>query len=216
MGTSEADLIAKTTYRPDIKRPYAIVSLVKMNIDNIRLGVVAGTQQPGGKMKPGPGKIPQDIQNSNKLIAAFNGGFQQKDGYYGMIVNNFIYLPLKENLATLVIHQNTPPTLVRYYGQNLGDDTIAVRQNGPLLVENSQIVTSSDAWNMQTWGLTTTNSMYTWRSGVGITKEGNIIYACGPSLVPESLAKALLAGGAINAMQLDINPVWVRFILFNS
>ena len=69
---------------------------------------------------------------------------------------------------------------------------------------------------MQSWGLTTTNSMYTWRSGLGVTKDGDLIYAAGSSLVPETLAAALKAAGAVNAMQLDINPVWVRFVIFNS
>jgi hypothetical protein len=114
------------------------------------------------------------------------------------------------------MYQNKQPVIIRYTGQKLDKDIIAIRQNGPLLIENSKIVTSSDAWNMQTWGLTTTNSMYTWRSGVGVTKDGNLIYACGPSLVPETLAKALLEAGAVNAMQLDINSTWVRFILFNT
>ena len=35
-------------------------------------------------------------------------------------------------------------------------------------------------------------------------------------MIPETLAKALQSAGAIEAMQLDINPTWVRFILFNS
>ena len=216
VSSDQAQLIAKTTYRPDTDRPYAQVSLVKMNTDLLKLGVVAGIQQPGGRLKPGPGRVPQDVQASNKLIAAFNGGFQQKDGYYGMIVGATTYLPLLQNLATFVIHENQPPVIVRYTGQNLGNDVLAIRQNGPLLVDNSQIVTSSNAWNMQTWGLTTTNSMYTWRSGVGVTKEGNLVYASGPSLIPETLAKALLAAGAVDAMQLDINPIWVRYILFDS
>ena len=85
-----------------------------------------------------------------------------------------------------------------------------------MLLQNSKDVTSSSAWDMQTWGLTTTNSMYTWRSGIGVTKNGNLIYAAGPSLVPQTLAVALKAAGAVNAMQLDINPVWVRFVIFNS
>jgi hypothetical protein len=213
-GTSGA-LLAKTFVRPDPQRSYAMAYLVKMNMNNLILSAVAGIVEPGEKENPGPGKIPTDIQKGNALIAAFNGGFQKKDGHYGMIVGQKVYLPLQKNLATLVIYSNAKPKIINYTGQNLGQNVIAVRQNGPMLLENSKDITSSNEWNMETWGLTTTNSMYTWRSGIGVTKDGNLVYAAGPSLVPQTLATALKAAGAVNAMQLDINPVWVRFILFN-
>ena len=213
-GTSGA-LLAKTFVRPDPQRAYAVVYLVKMNMNNLLLSAVAGIVEPGGRGNPGPGKIPAAVQKSGMLIAAFNGGFQEKDGHYGMIVNGKTYLPLQKNLATLVIYNDAKPQIINYTGQNLGKNAVAVRQNGPLLLQNSKDVTSSSEWNMQTWGLTTTNSMYTWRSGIGITKDGNLIYAAGPSLVPQTLAGALKAAGAVNAMQLDINPVWVRFVIFS-
>ncbi len=214
-GTSEA-VMAKTFVRPDPKRSYAVTYLVKMNMNDLSLSAVAGIYQPGGRAEPGPGKIPSSVQKTNNLIVAFNGGFQKKDGHYGMIVGNTTYLPLEKNLATLVIYKNAKPKIVDYTGQDLGQNVVAIRQNGPMLLENSQDVTSSSAWNMQTWGLTTTDTMYTWRSGIGITKNGNLIYAAGPSLIPQTLAAALKAAGAVNAMQMDINPVWVRFVIFNS
>jgi len=214
-GTSGA-LMAKAFVRPDPQRSYAVAYLVKMNMNNLILSAAAGIVEPGGYKNPGPGKVPMDTQNSGKLIAAFNGGFQQKDGHYGMIVGDKTYLPLQKDLATLVAYNNAKPQIINYTGQDLGKDVTIVRQNGPMLLENSKDVTSSNEWNMQTWGLTTTNSMYTWRSGIGITKDGNLIYAAGPSLVPQTLATALKAAGAVNAMQLDINPVWVRFVIFNN
>jgi len=213
-GTAGA-LMAKTFVRPDPERSYAVAYLVKLNMNNLSLSAVAGRVEPGGYQNPGPGKIPTDAQKSGRLIAAFNGGFQQKDGHYGMLVGNKTYLPLQKNLATLIIRKNEKPEIVNYTGQDLGKNIVAVRQNGPLLLENSKDVTSSNEWNMQTWGLTTTNSMYTWRSGIGITEDGNLIYAAGPSLIPQTLAAALKAAGAVNAMQLDINPVWVRLTIFN-
>ncbi len=212
-GSSEA-YMEKTFVRPDPQRPYAVVSLVKMDMSHLSINAVAGTREPGGTQNPGPGKVPEVVQKSNDLVAAFNGGFQQKDGHYGMIVNGKTYLPLKKGLATLVIYNGYKPQIVDYEGQSLGQNVVTIRQNGPMLLENGQDVTSSSAWNMQTWGLTITNSMYTWRSGIGVTKNGNLIYAVGPSLVPETLAAALKAAGAVDAMQLDINPVWVRFVVF--
>lgn len=216
VSSDHTPLLAKTYYRPDPQRPFAITTLVKINMHKLHVGLTAGQREPGGPTHPGPGMVPLAIQEKNALLAAFNGGFQRKDGFYGMVVGNATYLPLQRNLATLIIHKFSSPEIINYSGQPLGNDVTAIRQNGPMLIENGKIVTSSEAWNMQTWGLTTTNSMYTWRSGLGITSDGNVVFACGSSLVPETLAKTLQAAHAVNAMQLDINPVWVRFVLFNS
>ncbi len=216
MPSSTSAFLATTFVRPDPKRDYAITYLVKMNMSELIASAAAGTWEPGEQAHKGPGAIPLSIVNSNKLVAAFNGGFQKKDGEYGMIVQNTTYLPLKKNLATLVLYTDKKPEIFNYTNQTFGKDISVIRQNGPMLLENGKIVTSSSEWNMQTWGLTTTNSMYTWRSGIGVTKNGNLIYAAGASLVPQTLAFALKEAGAVNAMQLDINPVWVRFILFSS
>ena len=214
IGTKDIEMV-KTFVRPDPQRSYAIVALVKMDMSKLNFGSVAGYKEPGGLSNPGPGYIPKDIVASGKLTAAFNGGFLNKDGKYGMVVGNHTYVPLEDGPATLVIFNNAKPQIVKYEGQNFGSDVIAMRQNGPMLIENSEIVTQSAEWNMQTWGLTTTNSMYTWRSGIGITQNGDLIYAAGPSLIPQTLAEALKAAGAVNAMQLDINSAWVRFIIYN-
>jgi hypothetical protein len=212
---TEGPIMAETTYRPDAKRDYAIVYLVKMDMNHLTISAVAGTREPGEYLHPGPGKIPSEAKMSNAIIAAFNGGFQQKDGHYGMIVADVTYLPLQQNIATLVIYKNAKPSIVNYTGQNIGTEAAAIRQNGPMLLQNSIDVSTSQEWTMQKWGLTTTNSMYTWRSGLGVTNTGDLVYAAGPSLVPETLAAALKAAGAVNGMQLDINPVWVRFVIFD-
>ena len=213
-NATSGPILAETLYRPDPKRDYAIAYLVKMNMDHLSISAVAGTREPGESAHPGPGKIPGEAQARNMLVAAFNGGFQLKDGHYGMIVDNEEYLPLQKNLATLMIYKHAKPAIINYDGQHIGTDVIAIRQNGPMLLQNSIDVSGSQEWTMQKWGLTTTNSMYTWRSGIGVTSTGDLIYAAGPSLVPETLAAALKAAGAVNGMQLDINPVWVRFVVF--
>ncbi len=209
-------VLADTFVNPDPARPYAFVTLVKMDMSRLRLWSVAGTQEPGGKVgKPGPGVVPQSIQTQGTLVAAFDGGFQYRDGQYGMIVGNTTYLPLKNNLATLVGYSNGSLAIVKYEGQKLGSNISFVRQNCPMLIENGVIETQNDA-NRTLWGRTITSSIYTWRSGIGITAKGNLIFAIGNSLVPSTLAAALASAGAVNAMQLDINPYWVRFNIFNN
>ncbi|HUO75411.1 MAG TPA: phosphodiester glycosidase family protein [Candidatus Paceibacterota bacterium] len=208
-------VVADTFIRPDPARSYAFVTLVQMDMSKLRLWSVAGTKEPGGQVgKPGPGIIPPDIQRAGRLVAAFDGGFQYRDGQYGMIVGDTTYLPLKNDLATLVGHADGRIEIVDYTGQSLGNDVIFVRQNCPMLVEHG-VVESKDDVNRALWGRTITSDIYTWRSGIGITAKGNLLFAVGNALVPSTLATALKAAGAVDAMQLDINPNWVRFNVFD-
>ena len=97
-------VMAKTVVRPDPKRSYAMVALVKVNMNKVKINAEAGITHPGAIIgHPGPGFVPQVIKETNNLMVVFNGGFQYKDGKYGMVVNGKIYVPLRPGLATLVM-----------------------------------------------------------------------------------------------------------------
>ena len=205
---------AYTIVRPDPSRSFAIVTVVQFDLRGIRLATVAGTKQPGGPIgNPGPGTIPSDIIARGALVAAFDGGFQYRDGTYGMIVGKTTYLPLVRNIGTLVGYNDGSLRIIDYTGQSLGNDVAFVRQNCPLLVENGRVAVS-DEKNKALWGRTFSSDIVTWRSGIGLTANGNLLYAVGNNLTPETLARALQLAGAVSALQLDINPNWVRFNFF--
>lgn len=54
----------------------------------------------------------------------------------------------------------------------------------------------------------------TWRSAIGLTKNGDLLIAAGNSVNATTLAKALQAVGAERAMMLDINAPYVLISLF--
>jgi hypothetical protein len=208
--------MAYTFLRPDSSRSFAVVSVVKLDMTRLTIGSVAGTVEPGGKVgKYGPGKVPKAIVQSGNLVAAFDGGFQYRDGAYGMIVDNTTYLPLKNNLGTLVGYENGNIQIIDYTGQDLGSNISFVRQNGPMLIKGGDIVVANPD-STETWGRVVGSDMYTWRSGIGITQNGQLLFAAGNDLSPQTLAQALQLAGAVNAIQLDINPHWVRFNIFES
>ena len=208
-------IIETTLYYPDKQRPYAQVHLVKVDINKVSIGAVAGIKEPASEVgMPGPGIVPVEIKNSNRLIAAFNGGFQYRDGQYGMMVGKTVYLPLQEGLATLLVDTKGKVTIEQYSSLINVNNYVLARQNGEMLVKNGMVIPSSKDKLASVWGRSVTSSMYTWRSGLGINSKGDLIYAVGNSLIPETLGEALKTAGAINAMQLDINPFWVRFSLF--
>ena len=205
--------IEEAIIHPDTK---STVTALEMDMSKVQLNEVGGTEEPGGKLGViGTGVIPASVQSSGSLVAAFGGGFQYRDGEYGMILNGTTYVPLKNNIATLVGYTDGTLKIINYTGQDLGTNVAFVRQNCPIILNNG-VVNIVDESNVSVWGRLDTDAIATWRTGVGITANGNLIYAVGNPVTPTLLANALKTAGAVNGMQLDINPYWVRFTLFDK
>jgi hypothetical protein len=210
-------LSARAFIRPDPAYPYAIVTLLQFDARFSHLHVVSGTQEPGGPLgNHGAGIISRKDQQDNTLLAALNGGFKYADGAYGLMTNGVVYVPPQPKAATIAITREGK-LLLGSWGvdpqlKSDNKDLVAWRQNASLLIDKGVInpLTKDGA----AWGGTILNSEYTWRSGLGITAEGNLVYAAGNALVPETLGKALLAAGAVAGMETDINPFWVRAFLY--
>ncbi|MGH2510022.1 MAG: phosphodiester glycosidase family protein, partial [Ktedonobacteraceae bacterium] len=210
-------LVAKTFFQPDPSHPYAVVTLLQFDSRFVMLHMVAGSREPGGpRGNFGPGRIPATDQSGNALLAAFNGGFKYSDGQYGMKVNGVVYVPPQSGAATLAVTREGQ-IILGAWGvdprlNNSDADLVAWRQNASLLIDQGTInpLTHDGA----AWGGTILNRAYTWRSGIGITAQGTLVYAAGNSLTALTLATALKAAGAVTAMQTDINPLWVRAFLY--
>jgi hypothetical protein len=116
-------------------------------------------------------------------------------------------------MASLVIFSDGTAT-VGAWGRDvtLSPAVEAVRQNLPLLVDGGRA--AADVGVIGDWGATLGGVIATWRSGVGVTPAGDLVYAGGPSLDPAGLARVLIAAGAVRAMELDINPEWVSFATY--
>jgi hypothetical protein len=212
-------LDARAFIRPDPNYPYAVVSLLQFDMRFSRLHVVSGTQEPGGALgNDGTGTIPTADQAGNTLLAVMNGGFKYADGAFGLMTDGKVYVPPVQGAATIAI-TNTGQLIMGAWGvdpqlNSNNRNLVAWRQNNnALLIDNGQInpLTNDGA----AWGGTILNSEYTWRSGLGITAQGNLVYAGGSSLLPSTLGIALKDAGAVMAMETDINPFWVRAFLYD-
>jgi hypothetical protein len=219
-SVSGGPVMARGIVQPDPGRPYAQASLVRIDLSRTQLSVVPGTDEPvaakGVPKFSRPGTIPTGEQTSGNLLAAFNGGFKAVHGGYGMMANGVTILPPLDNIATLAMYRDGTMRLGAW-GRDitLTVDLVAYRQNCPLLVDAGAINATVNDGSRKEWGYTVKNLDTTWRSGVGISRDGRfLIYAVGPSLTVESLARALQQGGAYNAMQLDINGFYTRFVTY--
>ena len=209
---------AKTFLRPDPARPYALATILQVDMRVARLHIVAGIQEPGGpRGMAGSGLIPQADINGQRLLAVFNGGFKYADGAYGLMSDGTVYVPPVWGAGTIAVTRGGK-VFMGNWGLDkrlsvANHDLVAWRQNANLLIDHGHI--SPQTQDGSAWGLTLLNSTYTWRSGIGMTRNGTLLYAGGAWLSAETLARALHAAGAVTAMELDINPFWVRAFTYS-
>lgn len=213
--TADDLLMARTFIRIDNSRPYANVTALVIDSRRIQLHMVGGAETAdmgGGK---GPGRVPDaDIPS---LLAVFNGGFQFSHADWGMYMDGIEYKPLKPGYATVAVFKDGSIKMGTWGQGDLTtrtDNMVAVRQNAMLLVDNGEVtneVKNTEA-NVELWGkiTSTSSSFITYRSAIGLDKDGNLIIANGSALSALDLARGLWAAGAVVAMQLDINQVWTE------
>jgi hypothetical protein len=142
-----------------------------------------------------------------RLLATFNGGFIYRDGNNGSSIGGTMYEPLKQGLATLIAYRDGRVDVNTWHGgQTAGAQIAFARQSLPLIVDHGRL---NPLLNDSTrWGFTLGNAVRVWRTGAGIDRRGNLIYAAADSQTVVTLARILQRAGAVRAMQLDINPEW--------
>jgi Phosphodiester glycosidase len=211
--------VAKTFYRPDPARPYALATILQFDLRASHLHIVAGIDQPSGAIgRPGSGLIPTADTLNGRLLGVLNGGFKYADGAYGLMSGGTVYLPPVWGAATIAVTRGDHVIMGswgldhRLTGAN--SRLVAWRQNAGLLIDHGHI--ASRAQDASNWGLSIMNDTYTWRSAIGLSNHGTLLYVAGNSLSAATMAKALLAAGAVSAMQLDINPFWVRAFTYTQ
>ncbi len=200
--------------RPDAIHTSLVTGVVWMDPMLLRMRLYAGAQVPG----VGPPLRPVAPISSNAaktLTAAFNAGFLMSDAYGGFYLNGQTSIPLRPGGASLVIYSNGTAT-VGAWGTNvtMTPNVVAVRQNLSLLVNNGAPVPGLNANDTTQWGATLGGQVYVWRSGIGVTANGALVYVGGPGLNITSLANLLVRAGCVRAMELDINTDWVNYFTF--
>ena len=213
-GDVKHPAIAVTRIRPDAVHTSLVVALARMDTSLVRLRLLAGTEDPGGSW-PEHGQVP--AAERAKLLAVFNAGFRQRESGGGYWVGGRQGAPLVKGAASVVIHTDGTATVAQWgRDAQLGPDVFSVRQNLSLIVDNSAAVPGIEQADNARWGKTVGHKVLVWRSGIGVAKDGALIYAGGPGLSIKTLADVLEAAGTVRAMELDINSAWVAFFLYQQ
>ncbi len=200
-----------TTFRTELEYPRIVAYVAWFDHTRTALAFYPGRYEPPRAPIRGPMSIPQDQRW--RLLATFNGGFTYIDGHNGSSVNGLSDEPLKDGLATLIGYRDGHVDVKTWNGgSNAGPSVAFARQSLPLIIDHGRL---SPALNDSSqWGYTLGNAVRVWRTGVGIDRRGNILYAAANDQTVTTLARILQRAGAVRAMQFDINPEWPTLITY--
>lgn len=205
-GMYEAQFRADTVYTSEITSAVWIDPLL-MNV-----ALVPGLTEPGGRWPHPPYITPSEVPT---VAAAFNGGFRIQDAKGGFYLQGRMAVPLRPGAASLVIYRGGRVNIGAWGTDvTMTPNVEAVVQNLVLMVDNGRVSPSATYNDTIVWGATLGANVVVARSGVGITKDGALVYVAGPALTARTLAESLQRAGAVRAMTLDINPEWVTFNFF--
>ncbi len=193
--------------------PTNVAAVAWMDTRLLRAQLYSGWLSPGGLFWHYTAPVAPSAART--LVAAFNGGFLMKDAHGGYLAEGHLVAPLVRGGASLVIYRNGSVN-VGAWGVDVGmtPQVAAVRQNLTLLVDHARPVTGLVANDVSRWGSSLNNVVDTPRSGLGITKDGALVYVEGPMSIVE-LANVLVRAGSVRAMALDMNPYWTIFAYYS-
>jgi hypothetical protein len=199
-----------TSFRPNPSYPQNVAGVAWIDHTRTTTWLYPGAQEPSVTMPSrGPEEVPVTMRK--RLVATFNSGFKLADSGGGFASGGHTYSPLKDGLATIIRYRNGRMDVRAWTGSETAPaDIVYARQNLPLIVAGGHA--NPNLSDGPEWGATLGNAILVWRSGVGIDRRGNLIYAAANDMTVGSLAAILKRAGAVRAMELDINTYWTSFI----
>ena len=200
-----------TTFRTEVEYPRIVAYVAWFDHTRTALAFYPGRYEPPSAPIRGPMSVP--FAQRWRLLATFNAGFTHIDGNNGSAINGLTYEPLEKGLATLIGYRNGRVAIETWRGgANAGPDVAFARQSLPPIIRNGKLNPALN--DSSQWGATLGNAVRVWRTGVGIDRRGNLIYAAADYQTVITLAQILRRAGAVQAMQFDINPEWPSLITY--
>ena len=202
-----------TELRPSSVYTSYVAGIVSMSQSLLRFELRPGTEDPG----PGNWHADSYITAGTRagLLATFNSAFKIASSGGGFYLNGASDGTLMPGEASVVYYSDGHIAIGNWdQTVSMTPEVVGVRQNLHLIVQDGQVPASVDYNVESSWGATLGGGYYVWRSGIGITADGRVIFVYGPALNVRELADVLQRAGAVTAMELDINPEWMSFMYY--
>ena len=177
-----------TTFRTELDYPRIVAYVAWFDHTRTALAFYPGRYEPPNAPVRGPMSVPYGQRW--RLLATFNGGFTYVDGHNGSSIDGRTYEPLKDGLATLVGYRNGRVAIETWTGgPDAGPGVVFARQSLPLIVRDGRLNPALN--DSSQWGATLGNAVRVWRTGVGVDRRGNLIYAAADYQTVVTLARLL-------------------------
>jgi hypothetical protein len=211
-GAGPRPPVLLTTFRSDPEYPRFVAGVAWIDSTRTHLEYVPGLAEPPEPLEHrGSGEVTPGMRG--RLVATFNGGFPLETSNAGLIYRGKVVEAMVNGIATVVEYRDGRIDVVRWHeGPGAPADVWFAKQNLPPIIDEGKL--NPNLGDGPEWGETVNNATRVWRSGLGIDAHGNLLYAAADYQTVESLAKVLMAAGAVRALELDINEDWTSFITY--
>lgn len=197
--------------RPDTIHTSYLADVIWMDPHLLKFRLFPGIRYPGQPLT-GPSHLTGSARND--VLATFNSGFQLKDSNGGYWQHGRTVQRLVAGAASMVFTTDGRLRIENWPGGTPGPHIAAVRQNLTMMIRNGHQSPLVSNPQHNSWGATIGNQAYVWRSAIGVRRDGTIVFVVGPALNIQTLADLLRRAGAVNAMELDINPAWTDYFTY--
>ncbi|MEW6349587.1 MAG: phosphodiester glycosidase family protein [Thermodesulfobacteriota bacterium] len=211
-------LTYQTFYRPSVEFPNAIVFMMVVDMRKVFMKYYVGSGEPGAA------QAVNDVEPvlRPRLLAITNAMWMQRHSKdAGSIFRGKMIYPMTDGVASLIVYKDGTVD-VREWGRDVRKDRVEdARQLLHLIVKDGAVVNTvvqngkvKDAeiglGFLLGGGGRDQDGKHFWyvahRSGFGVRKDGNIVFAVGHHIGTKDLAKALALAGCERAMHADANP----------
>jgi hypothetical protein len=214
--------MAKTLLHPDKTRSWAEVFVVAIDLRRTRIHLLPGKQEPVATEEAArdmvrPGSIPET--DTDRVIAAFNGGFKTEHGQYGMFTQGTLLIPPKPEVCAIAGYADDSVRLATW--DKLADgraNMVFWRETPACMYEDGKLHWKlADATLAKKWGATLDGETVIRRSAIGIDARGEVLYvAISNHTTATVIAKGIHHAGAVTVAQLDVNFSYPKFVTFQK
>ena len=204
-----------TFLRPDKVHTSYVAGIASFDQRLVRFQLHPGAEDPGADNWKALPYVPAGARRG--LLSTFNGGFKLDSAGGGFDLNGVTHGTLTKGAASVVYYRDGSLKIGAWGSEvRMTHDVAGVRQNLKLIVDHGKVPAAVNQDVIASWGATLGGGYYVWRSGLGVTKDGRVIFVYGPALDVNELAGLLQRAGAVEALQLDINPYWMSFEYYQA
>jgi hypothetical protein len=210
----------KTLLHPDKGRSWAEVFVVAIDLKQVTLVPVVGTQEPQpdsdeARSYQRGGKIP--VERQATLLAAFNGGFMTEHGGYGMKLDGVTIAKPKPRACAIAYYKDGSLRIGSWSALASSEaDMLWFRQTPECMWENDKLHAGLQAGaGLRKWGATVDGETVIRRSAIGLNLDRSVLYvAITNHTSARVLADGLHHAGASDVAQLDVNWSYPKFVTF--